>query len=224
MIGNLPKVTDLNFSTDYTAPGNLNINGNISIPNASNVTEGSSAGVNWGFEFGSCKINSPSTPTLNLHSTDSTSTYVTSIKCEGTDSTKGTLYYDASVHTFNLGAKISGNFIPYNGNFQNTNDHTEFFTTGNGIPNRIGLTENSKSTIIYKNASSAMNIDVTLNYIRSDFPWLLLTSTYANLPSGMSTGCQAYCTDKKHSRGTTAGVMVWWNGTNWVDDFGGTPV
>lgn len=44
--------------------------------------------------------------------------------------------------------------------------------------------------------------------------------TYANRPTNPNVGQVYFCTDKQTTEGTTNGIPLYWNGTNWVDALG----
>lgn len=46
--------------------------------------------------------------------------------------------------------------------------------------------------------------------------------TYENVPTSPSVGQSYFCTDKQTTEGATDGIVIYWNGTSWVDALGRT--
>ena len=46
--------------------------------------------------------------------------------------------------------------------------------------------------------------------------------TFANKPAEAAVGTQYFCTDKQTTEGAANGIMIYYNGTNWVDALGRT--
>lgn len=46
------------------------------------------------------------------------------------------------------------------------------------------------------------------------------TGTFANAPASPTIGQQYFCTDRQTSEGATDGIMIYYNGTSWVDALG----
>lgn len=46
------------------------------------------------------------------------------------------------------------------------------------------------------------------------------TGTFDNAPESPATGTQYFCTDKQTAEGETNGIVIYYNGTDWVDALG----
>lgn len=83
-------------------------------------------------------------------------------------------------------------------------------------------TKKLKSTLIGKSndTKSANTINGAKKYADDAVANLIKSGTFSNVPESPEVGTQYFCTNKQTEEGQTDGVMIYWNGTAWVDALG----
>lgn len=85
-------------------------------------------------------------------------------------------------------------------------------------------TKKLKSTLIGKNndTKSSNTINGAKKYADDAVANLIKSGTFANKPDSPSAGDMYFCTDKQTTEGAADGIMIYYNGTDWVDALGRT--
>lgn len=85
-------------------------------------------------------------------------------------------------------------------------------------------TKKLKSTLIGKSndTKSANTINGAKKYADDAVANLIKSGTFANKPDSPSAGDMYFCTNKQTTEGAADGIMIYYNGTDWVDALGRT--
>lgn len=83
-------------------------------------------------------------------------------------------------------------------------------------------TKKLKASLVGRNndTKNSNTINGAKKYADDAVANLIKSGTFSNVPESPEVGTQYFCTNKQTEEGQTDGVMIYWNGTAWVDALG----
>lgn len=88
--------------------------------------------------------------------------------------------------------------------------------------NNTSLTPTSSGIVNVKIETGTANGTVKVNNANVAVKGLVGSGTFAAKPATPAVGDQYFCTDKQTTEGAADGIVIYYNGTNWVDALGRT--
>ena len=86
--------------------------------------------------------------------------------------------------------------------------------------NNTKLTPSARGVVTINIAEGTAVGNIKVNNTDVPVKGLAGVGTFANKPANAVAGTQYFCTDKQTTEGATNGIVIYYNGTDWVDALG----
>lgn len=85
---------------------------------------------------------------------------------------------------------------------------------------QIGIPSESYMLSVHNRMNILQALCSNVNEIAGNTSILAGSGTFEEAPASPTTGTQYFCTDKQTAEGETDGIVIYYNGTDWVDALG----